>query len=234
MIRAMNEQPLKNLYVRLEKKGFQPQHVAEVGVYVPETSNIFDYIEAGIRTTLVEPDPESIKRIRKRFDGYEHVTLHTVAAYDFEGELELSQRDASTFVSQLESSPAIVNDGYVVSSDDQFSVPCTTFDTLDDGSIDLISIDTEGSEWFVVKHLKSRPDVISIETHGAAYTNPHIDEIRRWMSANDYVVLFKDKSDSVYVRPDRVAPGVGDKVSLLFRNASLALRRFRKRLFSSN
>jgi len=35
--------------------------------------------------------------------------------YDFEGELELSQRDASTFVSELEASPAIVN-GYILSS----------------------------------------------------------------------------------------------------------------------
>lgn len=228
----MNEQPLKNLYAQLQKKGFQPQHVAEVGVYIPETSNIFDYIEAGVRTTLVEPDPESIERIRERFAGYEHITLHTVAAYDFEGELELSQRDASTFVSQLESSPAIVNDGYVVSTDDQFSVRCTTFDTLDDGSIDLISIDTEGSEWFVIKYMRSRPDVISIETHGAAYVNPHIAEIRNWMSENGYEVLFKDRSDSVYVRSEAIRPGIVDKVALFFRNSSLAFRRFRKRLAS--
>jgi hypothetical protein len=60
-------------------------------------------------------------------------------------------------------------------------VRCTTFDRLDDGSIDLISIDTEGSEWFVLKYITSRPDVISIETHGAAYTNPYLDEIQRWM-----------------------------------------------------
>jgi len=228
---AMNKQPLKTLYRKLEQKGYRPNHVAEVGVWVPETSNVFDYIEAGIRTTLVEPDPESIKRIEEKFGEKPNVKLHRVAAYDFEGQLDLSQRDASTFVSELESSPAIVNDGYVVSDDDKFTVNCTTFDTIDDGSIDLISIDTEGSEWFVIKYMSSRPDVISIETHGAAYTNPHIDDIRGWMSDNDYVVFYKDKSDSVYVRRDgKVGLTLSDRFGLAWRNAMLGLRRFRKRL----
>ncbi len=229
----MNEQPLKMLYRKLSKKGFNPAHVAEVGVWLPETSNIFDYIEAGVRTTLVEPDPESIRRINERFGENTNVTLHTVAAFDYEGTLELSQREASTFVSSLESSPAIVNDGYVVDEKDQFTVRCTTFDTIDDGSIDLISIDTEGSEWFVLKHMQSRPAVISIETHGAAYTNPHLSDIQAWMSKNAYVLLFKDKSDSVYVQQKRVDVTLGDRIRLAWKNAMLALRRLRKQLFSS-
>ncbi len=233
--RAMNEQPLKRLYRKLEQKGYRPNHVAEVGVWVPETSNIFDYIEAGVRTTLVEPDPDSIKRIEARFGELPNVTLHRVAAYDFEGQLDLSQRDASTFVSELEASPAIVNDGYVVSDEDKFTVDCTTFDKIDDGSIDLISIDTEGSEWFVIKYMTSRPEVISIETHGAAYTNPHIDDIVSWMSSNDYVVFFKDKSDSVYVRRDGDIPVTfGDRLALAWKNAMLAFRRFRKQLLGGH
>ena len=228
----MNEQPLKKLYVRLQKKGYRPSHVAEVGVYIPETSNVFDYIEAGVRTTLVEPDPASIERIETRFGDYPNVTLHRVAAYDFEGTLDLSQREASTFVSELATSPAIVNDGYVVSDEDKFSVDCTTFDKIDDGSIDLISIDTEGSEWFVIKYMSSRPDVISIETHGAAYENPHIDDIRSWMSTNGYAVLFKDKSDSVYIREDRIPRSIGDRLALGWKNVMLAARRLRKRVFS--
>jgi FkbM family methyltransferase len=228
----MNDQPGKRLYRKLEKKGFRPQHVVEVGVWKPEMSNIFDYIEAGIRTMLVEPDSASIERIKERFGSYENVTLHEVAAYDFEGELELSQRDASTFVSELEASPAIVNDGYEVTDDDKFTVKCTTFDQLDDGSIDLISVDTEGSEWFVLKYIKSRPDVISIETHGAAYTNPHLDKITSWMTKNGYELFFKDKSDSVFVRPERIKIGPGDRLALALTNLRLGFRRFRKQLFS--
>jgi len=226
----MNEQPFKNLYLKLQRKGFEPRHVAEVGVYAPEASNILDYIEAGVRTTLVEPDPESVRRIRERFGDRPNVTLHAVAAYDFEGTIELSQRDASTFVSELESSPAIENDGYVVTEEDQFTVGCTTFDTIDDGSIDLLSVDTEGSEWFVIKHMTSRPDVISIETHGAAYINPNLAEIEAWMDRNQYVVLFKDNTDSVYVRRDRIQPDGRDRIRLAWKNLAIASRRLRKRL----
>lgn len=104
-------------------------------------------------------------------------------------------------------------------------------DTLDDGNIDLISIDTEGSEWYVIKYLKSRPDVISIETHGAVYVNPKIDEIESWMAANGYVVYFKDKSDSVYVRPDKIRVSILDQLALAWKNVRIRFRRFRKQLF---
>ena len=224
----VNERPLKTLYQKLKSKGYLPEHVAEVGVYMPETSNIYDYIIAGIQTTLVEPDPESIRRIEDSFGHLSNVTLHRVASYDHVGVIALSQRDASTFVSQLESSPAIVNDGYVVSKNDQFSVECTTFDKIDDGTIDLLSIDTEGSEWFVLKYLKSRPDVISIETHGAAYVNPHIDNIEHWMRTNNYSMFYKDNSDSVYVLTSKVKLSSADALALHWKNIMLAIRRFRK------
>ena len=230
----MNDRPEKRLFRKLEGKGYRPEHVVEVGVWMPEMSNIFDYIEAGIRTTLVEPDHASIERIRERFGDYGNVTLHEVAAYDFDGELELSQRDASTFVSELEASPAIVNDGYEVADEDKFTVRCTTFDTLDDGSIDLISVDTEGSEWYVIKYMTSRPDVVSIETHGAAYVNPNIDHIEKWMADNDYVAWFKDKSDTVYVRPGRIAVTLADKLALAWKDLGIRFRRFRKRQFKSD
>lgn len=230
----MNEQPHKTLFVRLQAKGFEPAHVAEVGVYRPETSNIYDYIDSGVRATLVEPDPDSIERIKALFGDSPNVTLHEVAAFEYDGVLDLSQRDASTFVSELESSPAIVNDGYVVTDEDKFSVNCTTFDKIDDGSIDLISVDTEGSEWYVVKYMTSRPAVISIETHGAAYINPNMDDIERWMSENGYIVFFKDKSDTVYVRNGAIDLNLGDKLSLAWRNMRIRLRRMRKRALAKN
>ena len=228
----MDYDPNKKLFLKLEAKGFEPKHVAEVGVYTPETSNIFDYIERGIKTSLVEPDPASIERIRKKFGHCDHVTLHTVAAYDFNGPLNLVKRDASTFVSELESSPAIENDGYEVTDEDEFSVDSVTFDRIDDGTIDLLSIDTEGSEWFVLKYMTSRPAVISIETHGAIYINPHIDKICEWMRDNNYRVLFKDKTDSVYVQESAVRVSIVDKLRLAVRNFLIRLRRARKKAFS--
>ena len=224
-----SERP-NTLYRRLQAKGFGPAHVAEVGVHYPEESNLFDYIQAGTRTTLVEPDPASITRIENCFGDKPGVTLHKVAVFDANGKLSLAQRDASTFVSELSASPAIVNDGYSVSEGDCFEVDAVTFDRIDDGTIDLLSVDTEGSEWFVLKHMKSRPGVISIETHGAAYLNPHLPEIEAGMADNGYRAYYKDKSDTVYVREDAVRLTTGERIALRLKSASLALRRARKRL----
>jgi FkbM family methyltransferase len=218
------------LFRKVDMKGFEPRHVAEVGVYRPEISNVCDYTVRDVRTTLVEPDPASIQRIEAAFGGRSNVTLHPVAVFDFNGELKLAQRKASTFVSQLEASPAIVNDGYELQEADEFSVAAVTFDRIDDGTIDLLSIDTEGSEWFVLKHMKSRPKVISIETHGAGYLNPNIGEIEGWMQQNGYQPFFKDKSDTVYVQPDTISLTLADRLTLLMKDLALRFRRTRKRV----
>lgn len=218
------------LFRRVAAKGFKPQHVAEVGVYRPEISNIYDYTVRGVRTTLVEPDPASIQRIEATFGERSNVTLHPVAVFDFNGEIKLAQREASTFVSQLEASPAIVNDGYVLQEADEFSVAAVTFDRIDDGTIDLLSVDTEGSEWFVLKHMASRPKVISIETHGAGYLNPNIADIERWMQQNGYQPFFKDKSDTVYVQPDTIALTLVDRFALWLKDQALRFRRTKKRV----
>jgi hypothetical protein len=47
----------------------------------------------------------------------------------------------------------------------------------------LLSVDTEGCEWYALKNLKSRPKVISLETHGKYYTNAYIKEILNGLSA---------------------------------------------------
>lgn len=162
----------KSLFERIAETNFKPAHVAEVGVYKPQTSNIYHFIKAGIKTTLVEPDPKSILQIKEHFSGHNNVTLHEVAIFDRTGEIELVQREASTFVSELKASPAILNDNYQVNETDKFVVQAMPFDKIDDGTIDLLSVDVEGAEWYVLKTMQSRPIVISLETHGAAYINP--------------------------------------------------------------
>jgi len=226
----MSTRANKLIFKMTARKGFLPAHVAEVGVYRPAASNIYDFIQAGIRCTLVEPDPASLEHIRQCFAPNQNVTLHPVAVYDSNGKLELIHREASTFVANLASSPAIINDGYKLDHRDKFTVEATTFDRLDDGTIDLLSVDTEGSEWFVIKHMKSRPAIISLETHGAAYVNHYLGEITAWMQQNNYRVWYKDKTDSVFARRDRIEVTFTDILRLAFMDIYIALRRRRKKL----
>jgi hypothetical protein len=117
-----------------------------------------------------------------------------------------------------------------VNEQDKFVVEARTFDQIDDGTIDLLSVDVEGSEWFVLKHMTSRPSVISIETHGSLYRNPFFDQISEWMKANNYVLLYKATSDSVFVKRGVIDVTAGDKIKQWSMNVYVAYKWLAKRV----
>ena len=214
----------------LKKKNYTPRHVCEVGVWHPRTSNIKYYIEKNIKSLLIEPDPESIALIKKEWGDRKNLTLKTVACTDFEGTIDLHKAGSSSFVSSTKNSPAMVNDSFDIKKNISTKVDAKKFSSEDPGDIDLISIDIEGSEWFVIKHMLSRPDIISIETHGGYYINPHIEDIKNWMDEYNYVLWFKDNSDSVYVKKHIIKVKFNEILFLMLKNIHLIFRRYRKGL----
>ena len=221
----------KKLYTKVRSKKLAVRHVCEVGVWLPEMSNILDFIvKDKLRTTLVEPDPKSIAAIRTYFRDYHNVELLPYASFDHHGTLELVQRNASTFVSTLPYSPAQVNDNYHIRQEDRFTVECRRFDELDDASIDLLSVDTEGSEWYVIQFLKSRPMVISVEMHGKSYLNPYYTEIAGWMAREGYDKWYMDKTDIVYYKKGVFTITGAEKRQLAWMDFFVRFRRARKRL----
>ncbi len=217
-------------YQTVKQKGFTPKVVAEVGVWHPNTSNVYSYIEDGIKTILVEPDPKSIELIKNKWNKKSNVKLYEVALCDFEGEIKLCQRESSTFVSSLPDSPALANDNCNIEESEEFTAQAMKFSTIDDGTIDLISIDTEGSEWFVIKNMISRPTIISIETHGGVYVNPYLNELKTWMNENNYVLWFKDKSDSTYVLKNKIDVTLFDKINLSLSTTLIFIKSIKKRI----
>lgn len=226
----MSTSSTKEIYRRIKSRAIPVQCVCEVGVYLPETSNVGDFIRGGIETILVEPDPASLAAIRAYFRDRQNITLHPVAVYEHNGTLTLAKAGASTFVSDLPSSPALVNDDYRIDTTNTITVDCRLFSTLDNGRIDLLSIDTEGCEWYVLKHMQSRPAIISVETHGKYYTNPFIDEIEAWIAANRYHIWYKDKSDTVYFREGVLELSLSEKLRLIKTNLYLTMRSLRQHL----
>jgi FkbM family methyltransferase len=222
--------PKTELYRRCKSKGYKPTAVVEVGVYIPETSNVINFIEDGVKALLIEADPKTVEKIKSRFGSFGNVACKQVAVFDYNGTVKLAQRASSTFISSLKS-PAVVNDSYAIREEDEFEVPAVTFDTLDDGKIDLLSIDIEGAEWFVLKHMKSRPGVISIETHGKYYVNPYLNEIDQWVNSNSYKIWYRDKSDTVYIREEAIQINATDRLLLIAKNIQLKLRRAKGIIF---
>ena len=202
------------LYNKCQRKGLNFNHVAEIGVYLPETSNILNFIKDGVKATLVEADPDYVLKISEYFNSFVNVNLIQAAVWDTNGFVILNKAESSSFVDELKSSPAIINDQYVATDSNKISVESITFDKIDDGTIDLISVDIEGGEWFVLKHLVSKPDVISIETHGKNYSNPYLTEIKDWMSKNNYQIWYTEKSDTVYIKNKLIELTAFEKIQL--------------------
>ena len=223
---------MKRIFEKLSTKKLQIDHVCEVGVYLPETSNIIDFIHAGIRATLVEADPETVVKIQAAFGNF-NVTIHPFAVWDTEGTLKFSKAASSTFATDLPSSPALENDGYIIDEQNTFEVPCRQFSSLDDGTIDLLSIDIEGGEWYVLKHLRSEPKVISLETHGKYYTNPFLNEIEDWMRQHTYVIWYRDGSDSVFIKDGLFSVSAADKLETLAADLAVDWKKL-KRLFKAS
>lgn len=219
---------MKKLYKKTTSKKIHFNLVCEVGVYLPETSNIIDYIKDGTKAMLVEADPTTIEKINVYFEKNQNVQVFPYAIWDNNGTLKLSKAQASTFATQLPKSPALINDNYQIQEENTFEVPCIVFSSIDKGDIDLLSIDIEGAEWYVLKHLISRPKVISIETHGKFYTNPFIKEIEKWIHENEYIVWYKDNSDTVFIKKGIFEPSFSDKLNLLLKNTYLYLRSLKR------
>lgn len=224
---------MKNkLYSFVRRKSIAIGHVAEVGVYYPETSNIIDFINDEVRTTLVEADPLCVKRIEAYFEGRDNVNIYPYAVWDKNEMLVLYRTKASTFVGSLEKSPALINDSYKLNEEDKFTTEAKRFSDIDDGTIDLLSIDIEGAEWYVIKYLKSRPAIISLETQADKYINPYLNEINDWMKNNNYKIWFLNDTDTVFIKDGIIDFNPFEKVLLGIQNyaidASHKIRKWRK------
>lgn len=223
---------MEKIFRKLKRKRIVLNHICEVGVYTPGYSNIIDFIKSGIRTTLIEADPATVKKLAEYFKDYPAVKIYPVAIWDYNGTINLHKAQASTFVSKLHSSPALANDDYLVSDENTFEAECRVFSAIDDGTIDLLSVDIEGSEWYVLKHMNSRPKIISIETHGRYYINPFINNIKNWTLKHGYQVWYKNVSDTVFVRKDIFRPGFLEKLNLKITEGMLALQKLKRTLLN--
>lgn len=229
------------LHRMCKRKQVQLRKVAEVGVYFPETSNILAFIRDGIPAMLVEADPKCVEKIEHYFAAYPQVQIFPYAVWDDSGFVTLYRTNASTFVGELTAAPALVNDAYARVEEDSFQAEARRFSEIDDGSIDLLSIDIEGAEWYVLKHLRSRPVVIALETHAGEYNNPFMPQIREWMRANGYERWFVDNTDTVYARRgaidfstgERLRHGLGNKLTLLRHKLLAGKRTIKKSLLGT-
>lgn len=209
--------------------GLEIRHACEVGVYMAEDSKILQLARAGTRCTFVEPEDGAFRSLQRATENLNNVSLVNAAISPVEGEVTLVKAGPSTYLQGLRS-PAIVNDGLVEESADTQTAKSISFESIDDGTIDYLRVDTEGAEWYVIQNLKSRPHAIVLEMYGRRYLNPHATEIRAWLTDHGYRPVLMDKTDVVFFKRGTVHPSLGDKLCYRFDLLRVYLRLARTRL----
>jgi len=183
----------------------EPRTICEVGVNSPAKCSIAGLIPAAERTILVEPLPWLALELENAFPT---ANVYQCAIGDKVAIGKLYDRGEGSWIDQVPEGCAPdehVRHSHMVREkfEARFVRPIqiNTMDSIDDGKIDVLCVDVEGAEWFIIKHMKSRPKLIRLETHfsHSEYVNPHIKEIDMWMAENGYCAIIQDVSDTLWL-----------------------------------
>jgi FkbM family methyltransferase len=152
---------------------------------------------------LVEPLSKCIENINLHIKDKNNVVLYPYAISNKSGFTTIYDQGAGTFIEEVRGKTPYDIFWSHNELNNKYTVKTITFDEIDPENIDVLFIDTEGGEYFVLQFLKSRPKIIAIETHYSEhnnhYINPYIKEIREWMENNNYEIWYTDESDSFFI-----------------------------------
>lgn len=169
-------------------------HAVEVGAFNVAYCNLGHYLnDTSIRIQLFEPMPKMFAELVAANAGRKHVTCHNVAIMDEDGPVVMLDKWAGAHVVGI-AAPEVVNlhtksaKGFRGKTIPEVTVEGRVFGPYDDGTIDILTLDMEGCEWFVLKNMSSRPKWISVEMgdHHNPYKNPFSAEINEWMDSHGY------------------------------------------------
>lgn len=197
-----------DLYALAKAMRIPIKHVVEIGVNEPEKCSLAQFIRDGFDATLVEPLPWCAANLRKAFMRAR--VIEAVCA-EQAGEVTLYDRGEGAWIESVPAGSApdehpnhsgIKRDDF----DEKYKrkVKAIRFaDEIDDKDIDILCVDTEGAEWFVISQMiKARPRLVRVETHfsHSGYLNPYLREITERMASLGYTKLVEDVSDTLWIR----------------------------------
>lgn len=197
-------------YVVMEIIG-RPKHVVEVGTFNPGSLQVLPFVfDRECKIQLFEPQPQCIDRLKEFLGKATHVEINEVAIGEDYGQATLCvpqtrprcpDAGSSAFLEGVHSPYSAREEAGRPETLEQIRVEVAPLSDFDDGTIQAISIDTEGNEWPVIKTMVSRPAVIGVEIMGPmGYENQNKALIESWMQDNGYEPHLVGKTDVIYVR----------------------------------
>lgn len=165
--------------------------IFEVGVGDPWQSRTSQYIGSDIECYLFEPNPECFEQLNNAFSKYPNFKLFNFALGDENKTVNFFLvKGGSSFFEGVKS-PEMNHNPNSENERQKIEIPVRDIRDFDDGKIDILLLDTEGTEYPIIKNLISRPKKIIVEMYsfGVKYKNPFFDEIMTWMKDNNYKIV---------------------------------------------
>jgi FkbM family methyltransferase len=180
-------------------RGMNLRRLVEVGV--GSLSQLKPFYDSGEydKITMVEVRPDIVDQAKQYYTS-DKVEIINKGVADKNGELEFYIDGDTTHMAELPSTPVHFHGRKY--SKEPVKLPVVKFTEIEPFMIDLLAVDIEGGEWFVIKHMKNRPKIISLETHSSVneYRNPYIKQIKEWLEVNGYYILYVGASDTIYIK----------------------------------
>jgi hypothetical protein len=132
------------------------------------------------KTVLIEPDPKMAKAARERYRWAEVIE---VAVHDGYGIANLRRLGGQSYIKGVGWCPAFSSKTPALKTAGKVAVATVPFTALDDGKIDVLNLDSEGCEWYVLKRMVSRPVLIQIELYKR---NKYYKQICEWLVGEGY------------------------------------------------
>lgn len=156
--------------------------------------------QPNMEVMMFEPHPGYYVELVKAVGDRKNVQLFNVAIGDEEGQMQFCDEGTSSSLAGV-ASPSLQHYGHTVSRP-TVTVDVKRISSFDIGQIDILRVDTEGAEWFALKHLVSRPRQIVVEIYNdlASYINPYLWEIEQWSRSNGYTKTAIRDADFTYER----------------------------------
>ena len=181
---------------------FIPETIVQIGAANAGDFEFMPFIERGSKAILLEPHPEFYKILKEKWGGINNISIFECGIYNKVGKFKFYEKWAATCLEECSKNANYLPDDQVFDENEVFFANCCLFSGFDNGEIDLLLVDTNGAEWYVLEELKSRPKIICLETHYIYrnYKTLFIEKIYAWMTLNNYIIYAKNESDTVFMR----------------------------------
>lgn len=204
---GLNIQPLKepklvnDIFAICQHLNFIPKNICQVGASNSGEFEFMEFIDKGSKAILFEPHPEFYDELVEKWGDNPNINIFQLGIYNKIGKFRFYEKWASTCLEECALIPGLLNEPIKI-GDRYFYANCAFISGFDDGTIDLLLIDSNGAEWYCLEKLISRPKIICIETHYVYndYKNPFLSKIWGWMDINNYRPFAVNESDTVFIK----------------------------------